>query len=403
VRQIHLDPLGGIAGDMFVAALLDAFPGFEAATIAAARALSPLACRTLRHQEGHHGEGLGGLRFEVGAPASVAHTSWREIRAGIVASSLPEPVQAHALGIFSLLAAAEGKVHGIEPEAVTFHELGAADSIADILAAAWLIEAVGPTRWSVAPLPLGGGQVTTAHGRMPVPAPATVLLLEGFTLIDDGIGGERVTPTGAAILRYLAAASPTPGPARRLTASGTGFGSRRLPGLANCLRVLVLDDAPGPDGERWLGVISFEVDDQSPEDLAVGLERLRALPGVLDVLQMPACGKKGRLLAHIQLLVQPEAMAAAADAAFRETTTIGLRTQMVRAPALPREAMRTEVEGRSLRVKRVQRPGGATTKAEIDDVAAVAGQAERARLRQAAAERVGATMAEAPDGRDDGG
>ncbi len=403
MRQIHLDPLGGIAGDMFVAALLDAFPGFEAATIAAARALTPLACRIRRHQEGHHQEGVGGLRFEVEAPASPAHTSWREIRARIAASSLPEPVQTHAIGIFALLAAAEGKVHGVEPEAVTFHEIGAADSIADILAAAWLIEAVGPASWSVAPLPLGGGQVTTAHGRMPVPAPATALLLEGFALIDDGIGGERVTPTGAAILRYLAAAPPAPGAARRLAASGTGFGARRLPGLANCLRVLVFDDAPAADGERWLGVISFEVDDQSPEDLAVGLERMRALPGVLDALQMPACGKKGRLLAHIQLLVQPDAMEAAAEASFRETTTIGLRTQLVRALALPREAMRAEIEGRSLRVKRVQRPGGPTAKAEIDDVAAVAGQAERARLRQAAAERAGAAMAEAPDGRDDGG
>ncbi len=403
MRQIHLDPLGGIAGDMFVAALLDAFPGFEAATIAAARALTPLVCRTLRHQEGHHQEGLGGLRFEVEAPAPPAHTSWCEIRARIATSSLPEPVQAHAIGIFALLAAAEGKVHGVEPEAVTFHEIGAADSIADILAAAWLIEAIGPARWSVAPLPLGAGQITTAHGRMPAPAPATVLLLEGFALIDDGIGGERVTPTGAAILRYLAATPPAPGPARRLAASGTGFGTRRLPGLANCLRVLVFEDAPAADGERWLGVISFEVDDQSPEDLAVGLERLRALPGVLDALQMPACGKKGRLLTHIQLLVQPDAMAAAADAAFRETTTIGLRTQLVRALALPREAVHAEVEGRSLRVKRVQRPGGATAKAEIDDVAAVAGQAERARLRQAAAERAGAAMAEAPDGRDDGG
>jgi uncharacterized protein (DUF111 family) len=139
---------------------------------------------------------------------------------------------AHAVQIFTLLAEAEAWVHGIEVERVAFHEVGAWDSIADIVGAAALIAALGATRWSSSPVPLGSGRVTTAHGVLPVPAPATARLLTGMTTVDDGVAGERVTPTGAAILRYLcppaenAAASLA---ARKLIACGTGFGSRAAP------------------------------------------------------------------------------------------------------------------------------------------------------------------------------
>jgi uncharacterized protein (DUF111 family) len=266
------------------------------------------------------------------------------------------------------------------------------DSLADIVAAASLIaahaDADGDASWSCAPLPLGGGRVNTAHGPLPVPAPAVALLLEGFVVIDDGIGGERVTPTGAAILRHLHAHAPPPAGARTLLGTGLGFGTRSLPGLANVLRVLVAQRRPVAPSDapayRELAVVSFEVDDQSPEDLAAGLERVRALRGVHDALQMPAFGKKGRMAAHIQVLAAPEALAAVVDACFRQTTTIGLRTQIVQGRTLPRHAAEVAVQGRAVRVKRVARPGGATGKAEADDLRDVAGQAERARLRQQA-------------------
>ena len=388
MRHLHLDPLGGVAGDMFVAALLDAAPAQQAACARAVESVARAPCRLLRH----HDDVLSGARFAVEAEASRhAHAAWHDIRARLHAAPLDPAVQGHAIGIFAALAEAEARVHGIEPEAVTFHEVGAVDSIADIVAAAVLIAAQdgadGPASWSCGPLPLGAGRVQSAHGWLPVPAPATALLLEGFATIDDGIGGERVTPTGAAILRHLRADRPAPPGARRLLGTGIGFGTRRLPGLSNVLRVLVSERQPAaraaPD-HRELAVISFEVDDQTAEDLATGLDRIRAVAGVHDALQMPAFGKKGRMTAHVQVLAAPEAMEAAVAACFRETSTIGLRTALVAGRALSRTVADVSVGGRTVRVKRVERPDGVSGKAECDDVRAEPGHAARTRLRQAA-------------------
>jgi uncharacterized protein (TIGR00299 family) protein len=393
MRHLHLDPVGGVAGDMFVAALLDAAPEHEADCLRAAQAVARVSCRVLRHRD----HVLSGARFAVEAAAGQhdqadhGHAAWRDIRSRLRAAPLAEAVRRHALGIFEELAAAEARVHGIAPEAVTFHEVGAADSIADIVAAAVLIaaqaDADGDATWSCAPLPLGSGRVETAHGVLPVPAPATTLLLEGFAVIDDGIRGERITPTGAAILRHLRAHEPAPAGPWRLLGSGIGFGSRPLPGVSNVLRVLVSRHEPAPHpppGHRKLAVVSFEVDDQTPEDLATGLDRIRAVPGVHDVLQIPAFGKKGRMAAHVQILAAPAALEAAVSAAFHETSTIGLRTQIVAGRTLARSTAEVSVAGRTVRVKRVERPGGATGKAECDDLGLEDGHAARPRLRRAA-------------------
>jgi pyridinium-3,5-bisthiocarboxylic acid mononucleotide nickel chelatase len=388
--QLHLDPLGGAAGDMFAAAMLDAFPQHTEAAVAAASSLTPVSCRLVEHRDGL----FAGKRFLVEEEHrhDHDHTHWRDIRRRIERSELPEGAKRHALGIFGLLAEAEAAVHGVPVDEVAFHEVGAADSIADIVAAGFLIDAIGASAWTVGPLPLGSGRVRTAHGPMPVPAPATARLLEGMGTIDDGIPGERVTPTGAAILRYVTGLGrPSPRP-RTLRGSGTGFGTKRLPGISNCLRVLVFDEDAGDGavrGHRELGVVEFEVDDQSAEELALGLERLRAEAGVHDVLQMPAFGKKGRMMTHVQVLARPDVLDAVIEACFRETTTIGLRYGTVKGIALPRRAGAVEVEGRRLRVKAVERPGGTTVKTEADDVAAVPGHAARARLRQEAVNRAG--------------
>src|SRR3954451_15189389 len=382
--QLHLDPLGGAAGDMFAAAMLDAFPQHAEAAIAAAAALAPVSCRLIEHRDGM----FVGKRFLVEEVRrhdhDHDHAHWRDIRRRIERSDLPDGARRHALGIFGLLAEAEAAVHGVPVNEVAFHEVGAADSIADIVAAGFLIDAVGASAWTVGPLPLGSGRVRTAHGAVPLPPPATARLLEGMATIDDGIPGERVTPTGAAILRYVTGLGrPSPRP-RTLRGSGTVFGTRRLPGISNCLRVLVLDEDAGDGavrGHRELGVVEFEVDDQSAEDLALGLERLRAEPGVHDVLQMPAFGKKGRMMTHVQVLARPDVLDAVIGACFRETTTIGLRYGTVKGIALPRRSGEVEVDGRRLRVKAVERPGGATVKAEADDVAGVPGHGARARLR----------------------
>ncbi len=389
MRHLHLDPLGGAAGDMFVAAMLDAFPEHRDAAIEAAQSLAGVACRLLDHGDGT----LTGKRFEVDEPAPGGHhhghTHWAELRGQLAGSRLSPDAKRHAIGIFTALAGAEARVHGVDPKEVEFHEVGAADSLADIVAAAWLIAAVGPATWSVSPLPLGSGQVRTAHGPMPVPAPATALLLEGFATHDDGVPGERVTPTGAAILRHLGAFGGAR-PAGTLRHSGFGFGSRSLPGISNCLRVLVLETAAAPEavpeanGHRELAVISFEVDDQSGEDLAAGLEQVRAMEGVHDVVQIPAFGKKGRLAVHVQVLARPDTLDAVVAGCFRETTTIGLRTHLVQGRALSRRFATVAAGGRDVRVKLVERPGGVTGKAEADDLRTLPGQAARVRLRRVA-------------------
>jgi uncharacterized protein (TIGR00299 family) protein len=403
VKHLHLDPLGGLAGDMFNAALIDAFPEYEVGAIAAAESVADVRCLASPHRDhvltgrrfvvresaaqgDSQGGPQGGSHADAHADLHHDHTTWREIRGRIEASSLTAGVKRHAVGIFARLADAEARVHGVEVEAVSFHEVASVDSIADIVAAAWLIDALDGAAWSVGPLPLGSGQVRTAHGVMPVPAPATARLLEGFAVIDDGIAGERVTPTGAAILRHLAPVSRT-GLTGRIARSGFGFGTRRLPGTSNVLRVLALEAQPvrpHAGTHRDLVVIGFEVDDQSAEDLAAGLDRLRTLPGVYDVLQMPAFGKKGRMAAHVQVLVRPEALAAATEACFRETTTIGLRTHLVQGQALERDVREVMVDGTRVRVKDVDRPGGRTSKAESDDTLLLAGHEARARLRQKA-------------------
>ncbi len=393
MRHIQLHPLGGAAGDMFVACLLDAFPEHQEAALAMAEQLAGVACRLVPHR----GDTLTGSRFLVegksspdhSGPAHHGHTHWAQIRRRIASAALPTAVQEHAIGIFAALAEAEARVHGRPADEVVFHEVGAADSIADIVAAASVIAAVSPAMWSVGALPLGGGTVQTAHGVMPVPTPATALLLEGFAVADDGIGGERVTPTGAAILRYLVheRSRSVQGTLQR---SGTGFGTRTLPGRSNCLRALVFaTDSQGQRGHRELAVISFEVDDQSGEDLAMGIDQLRHLPGVHDIVQMPCFGKKSRMGIHVQVLTTYESMTRVTEACFRETTTIGLRTHLVQGQALPRQMATMTLADDPVRVKLVERPadgGGVitTAKAEAEDVRKTAGHGRRARARQQA-------------------
>jgi uncharacterized protein (TIGR00299 family) protein len=390
--HLHLDPVGGIAGDMFIAALLDAFPGLGAGFDAALAkvGLPPGArCALLAHHDGS----LSGRRFEFSLPAAGAHSSAHHrhahvglsaIRAAIAAMKLDAAVAARAGSIFEILAVAEAAVHGVGVDEVEFHEVGALDSIADIVGSAWIIEALGPATWSVGALPLGSGRVQTAHGALPLPAPAVVRLLQGFAFFDDGLPGERVTPTGAAILRHLGCASGAGTRPGRLTASGMGFGSRKLPGMANVLRVLAFDPADAPAADE-VALLAFEVDDQTAEDLALGLERLRACDGVLDVVQCPVFGKKGRMAAQVQVLARPPQLAAIIDACFAETTTLGVRHQLLARSVLARsEAAVAGADGRAVRVKLARRPDGAVSaKAESEDVRSGGGRCARETLRRA--------------------
>jgi pyridinium-3,5-bisthiocarboxylic acid mononucleotide nickel chelatase len=425
--DIHLDPLGGLSGDMFVAALLDAFPEHwprVQSTIVSLNLGAGAECGLAAH----HDHSFAGRRFLVGADRTMSslsrsrqradshgdsshsqegsgdhehfhahesrrgHKAWVDIRAELGRSDLDGDVKKHALAIFNLLAEAEAKVHGVEVDSVTFHEVGAVDSIVDIVAAAQLISLIRADRWTSAPLPIGSGRINSAHGVLPIPAPAAALLLQGLPVIDDGVPGERVTPTGAALAAYLID-SHARSNARilRMSRSGIGFGGRTLPGVSNCLRALAFDEATplvrsavaGSIDRRQLAIITFEVDDQTPEDLAVGLDHIRGRHEVFDVTQTSVVGKKGRTAAHVQILVSPRELESVIVACFEETTTIGLRHQLTESAILRRRLETIEMEGGdNLQVKIVERPGGMQSgKAEAADVASHRGHLKRARLR----------------------
>ena len=390
--HIHLDAVGGVAGDMFIAAMLDAFPDLRGGMLAAIRAAGLPAEVHVGFAE-HQDHALTGLRFRVIEPRAAEllvaahhhpHTPFADIRAHLQACALTPAVRDHAIGIFSVLAEAEAKVHGKSVDTVSFHELGEWDSIADIVGAAHLIDALAAT-WSVGNLPLGRGRVKTAHGMLPVPAPATVLLLEGFEFADDGVEGERITPTGAAILRHLGCTQAPARRARRLLRTGIGFGARTFPGISNVLRVLAFDEVRETLGSDDVAQVLFEVDDQTPEDLAIALDKLRSHPAVLDVLQTPAFGKKGRVTMHIQLLAEVADMEGVFDACFSETTTIGLRFQIMQRRKLTRASTTVDAAGRQMRVKVAERPGRRTAKVEADDLLnVIGGRAERERLQREA-------------------
>lgn len=385
LARFRLDPVGGIAGDMFAAALLDARPALadDLHATLAGLGLPPSVEIAI---DPYGDAALTGMRFQVTTPEDEGHGHVRlaDVRARLKAARIEPAVRARALAIFTLLAEAEGAVHGVDPAEVTFHEVGAWDATVDIVAAAYLIEALGPARWSCGAIPLGSGRVRCAHGLLPVPAPAVVYLLQGLATHDDGIEGERVTPTGAAILAHLAPTQAS-GEPETLVGVGTGFGSRTLPGLSNVLRVLEFAPvAPAAEQER-VAVLRFEIDDQTPEDLALGLDRLRAHPGVLDVLQWPAYGKKGRLVAAVQVLAEADALDGALGAVFDETTTLGVRWSRVARSALARDtATHADALG-TVRVKRARRPAGTVTaKAELDDLSGSAGHAVREERRRSA-------------------
>jgi len=346
-------------------------------------------------EEGQSG-GLRARRFRLvppgaGTPASDGHGTAHAALAGrIRAAPLAAGTAAQALAILALLAGAEARIHGVAPGAVHFHEVGDWDSLMDVVAAGSIAAALSGAVWTVSSLPRGGGRVATAHGLLPVPAPATLALLEGFDWHDDGIAGERVTPTGAAILRHLCAPGAA-SPAGRLLASGTGAGTRALPGRANILRATAfataLDTASAgteapADGAGMVACLSFDIDDMTGEEIAVAAAHLRAQPGVLDLVLLGGQGKKGRPLTRFELLLAPGALGAVCATCFHETSTLGLRWRHERRRTLPRRALAAG----GLRLKAAQRPDGTETlKAESDDLAPMPGLAARRAAAAAAA------------------
>ena len=383
---VVLDPVGGVSGDMFIAAMLDAWPALATPVLRAIRNSGlPQGSKVSLVRRRSSGLAAAGFVFEGSAAAPSG--AYPDFRRRLTEAPLSASNRDHALGILALLAEAEAAVHRVAIERVHFHELADWDTVADIVGAAAIIDLLAGARWHCRPLPLGTGTVRAAHGLLPVPAPAASHLLAGFAFrADDGAPGERVTPTGAAILRYLNPQIAGDGPPGKLIATGMGAGSRQLPGVPNVLRVLGFAAAE-PAGDTIL-VIEFDIDDQSPEELATGLDRLRRVAGVRDVATFSGIGKKGRWLQAVRVMADPVHRDAVVGAVFEETATLGLRLRREERAVLARRTVVVEDESGPVRVKLADRRGRRTGKAEADDVAAHAGGADaRARARRSAVAR----------------
>jgi uncharacterized protein (TIGR00299 family) protein len=319
----YLDCFSGISGDMLLGALLHA--GLDLDELRAGLATLPLSGYALT-AERVTDHGLSGVRcvVQVDDPDPHGHRHLREIRAILAAGRLPERARERTLAIFARLAEAEGAIHGVAPEEVGFHEVGAVDSIVDIVGTALGFELLGIEEVYCSELPLTAGRVRSSHGPLPVPAPATLELLK-----DSGVvwkhapgEGELVTPTGAAVIATLARF----GRPDRMTIqrAGYGFGQKKLP-WANCLRMLLGERAHATDAERdEVVVLASNIDNMTGEALGWLMERLLSA-GALDVSYSPIQMKKNRPGAQLIVLASPDDAERLSSLILRESATLGVR------------------------------------------------------------------------------
>jgi hypothetical protein len=314
----YLDAFSGISGDMLVGALADA--GADTAAIAdAVRSLEIGA--TVSFEKVKRG-GIGATRYHVEMGEQKAHRHLSHIVKIIEKAGLPARATKNAVAIFRKLGEAEASVHQVPIEKVHFHEVGAADSIADIVGAAVAFELLGVERIVCSPINVGSGTVNTEHGLLPVPAPATALLLTGKPVYSRGPAVELATPTGAAVAVTLAERFGML-PPMNLTRTGYGAGSHDFPGQANVLRVLLGEPATAGEAPH-VTVIEAHIDDLNPQVLAYAAERLMEA-GALDVSLQAIVMKKGRPGNLLRVVARHEDREALAQMIFAETSALGLR------------------------------------------------------------------------------
>jgi uncharacterized protein (TIGR00299 family) protein len=323
--------------------------------------------------------GFVATRIEVEAPPAPHARRLADLEALVAAAELPEEVRVGSLRSLRRLATVEAALHGVDVAQVHFHELGAVDTLVDVVGAFALVHALGVTRCVHAPVPLGSGRVRTDHGELGVPAPATLALLQGRPVIGGPEQTEVTTPTGALLLTELAA---TAGALPAMVVEGVGYGAghRRLASGPNLLRVVLgsegaatlHDGEPADAGCERVALIETIVDDVSPEVLGYLFERLRA-KGALEVWWTPASMKKSRPAVALSVLCAPEDERRLVEMVFVETGTFGVRRALVERHVLARSWVTVAVEGALVRVK-VGRVGDVivTIAPEFDDVAAVA-------------------------------
>lgn len=347
MKLAYLDCFSGIAGDMFLAALVDA--GLVSTEFLSDK-LSTLGLGNVKIIAGKVQRGgitATHLRFQT-SPDAHSHRHWAEIRQLIEHSQLTLTEKAQAISIFQNLAEAEAKIHGVPIENVHFHELGAVDSILDIVGAAVAIESLQTECWYSSKINVGAGTVETAHGMLPVPAPATLELLRDFPIYASGIEAELVTPTGAAILKHLA-----PGfsmPVARWQQIGYGAGTKDFSTHPNVLRVLVgAKDVSPFEGDATV-IIETEIDDMNPEFFPYVQQKLLA-QGAKSVSAQSILMKKGRPGLLVRVLCDAVSVDKLCETLFRETTTLGALYFPVQRRKLARKVIEVETKYGRVHVK----------------------------------------------------
>ncbi len=343
-RICYLDCVGGLAGDMLLAALLDAGADLERLrAVPAQLGISGVEIAVERVER----QGIGANHLRIEAPDDRAHRDYREIRTLVEKADLPPRARSRALDAFARLAEAEGRVHGVPPEDVHFHELGAVDTLVDICGAFVLLDDLDVARVECSPLPFARGLTRAAHGVLPLPPPAVLGLLEGAPLVGVDTEAELVTPTGAAVAAVAVDAWGSL-PPLVLERVGYGAGTADFSDRPNIVRV-VLGTQTSPTTAPVV-MLETNLDDLSPELVPDAVERCFAA-GALDVWTVPAQMKKGRPGIVLSALARPGAEGDVARAMLEETSALGVRVARLSRYELQREERVVEVAGGRVRIK----------------------------------------------------
>src|SRR5467141_2494478 len=370
MRIAILDPAAGISGDMTLAALLSLGLPVEWLEELPGR-LGVGDVRVTVRDVRRAGITCKLVEFAIPPQPHGRHVG--ELLRLVEAAQVSDWVKERALRAFRLLGEAEGRVHGVAPDKVHLHEVGAVDAVLDIVGAIEGFERLGTQGVYHFPVAVGRGWIEAAHGRLPVPAPATAILLEGFEIAGDRgpVEGEATTPTGAVLVRVLSSGAP---PARwRLVRSGWGAGQRNPPHYPNALRVLVAEQAT--EAGRVV-LLATDVDDMSPEYVEP-LRQALVSAGALDVQTWPVQMKKGRSGFRVEVMAPEELAEGVTAALFRHSTTAGVRRWVAERATLPRRQVTVQLSPEvAVRVKVLEQPdaagGGVRVKPEYDDVLAAA-------------------------------
>ena len=349
----YLDCPSGISGDMFLGSLIDA--GLPAHDLEACLHSLPLGGYRLEiTREARHG--IFGTRFLVRAEETAGPARNLEAVLGIIErGDLSRAAKDRCMAIFRDLAEVEGKIHDRPAGEVHFHEVGAVDSIIDIVGCVFGLERMGLHSLSASSLPLGSGFTKTAHGMIPIPAPATVALLKEIPVFGSGVAHELVTPTGAALVKHLVSTFGAM-PSMVIRKVGYGVGARDLEDRPNLVRILIGDPEPEA-GTDTVVVLETNVDDASPEWLGYLMERLFE-SGALDVVFCPVQMKKNRPGVQVQVIGRPDRKKALIRVLFRETATLGVRFRFSRREVRRRVEQEVDSPWGKLRVKKVMEEDG---------------------------------------------